>query len=214
MRLFCLFAALWVGATLPLPAADFTMEKTEVSPPEEAAQAVREVMASGALEVSTGDGVLARFWFRGEIPMRDSPSGELGVSFGRLEQGVLMGIVQFTRPWRDYKNLAIETGVYTLRYGIEPQDGNHMGVSIYRDFLLLIPVAEDRDVDVTWDADELYAESSAATGQPHPGVLALFPIYDEISEPKITMNDMSQPTLAVKLGSLTLGLVIEGHGEI
>jgi hypothetical protein len=108
----------------------------------------------------------------------------------------------------------IGSGVYTLRYGIEPRDGNHMGGSIYRDFLLLIPAAQDKDVDVAWSADELYLQSYGPTGQPHPAVLALFPVYDEITEPQNIMNDRDQPTLAVKLGSLTLGLVIPGHGEL
>lgn len=209
---------LWLSAglcaALALHAADFEVEKTESSPPEDVSQAIRDVVGSGGLKVSAGDKEVAEFWLREEIPMEDSPSGELGVSFGNLEQGVLMGVVRLAEPWRDYKNLQVAAGVYTLRYAVEPQDGNHMGVSIFRDFMLLIPAAQDEEVDTSWTGDELYLQSYGSTGQPHPGVVALFPVYDEISEPRIIMNDVDQPTLAVKLGSLTLGLVIQGHGEI
>jgi hypothetical protein len=209
---------LWLSAglcaALALHAEDFGVEKTESSPPEDVSQAIRDVVGSGGLKVSAGEKGLAEFWLREEIPTKDSPSGDLGVSFGNLEQSVLMGVVRLAEPWRDYKNLQVAAGVYTLRYAVEPQDGNHMGVSIYRDFMLLIPAAQDKEVDVSWTADELYLQSNNSTGQPHPGVLALFPVYDEISEPRIVMNDMDQPTLAVKLGSLTLGLVIQGHGEL
>jgi hypothetical protein len=201
-------------AALALYAEDFTVEKTDSSPPEEVSQAIRDAMGSGGIQITAGDKLLGEFWFREEIPMKDSPSGELGVNFGNLEQGVLMGVVKLAEEWRDYKNLAVAPGVYTLRYGLQPQDGNHMGVAIYRDFMLLVPAAQDQAVDVAWSADELYLQSYGATGQPHPGVLALFPVYDEITEPKIIMNDMDQPTLAVKLGSLTLGLVLQGHGQL
>jgi hypothetical protein len=209
---------LWLSAglciALALNAADFGVEKTESSLPEEVSQAIRDVVGSGALKVTAGDKEVAEFWLREEIPMKDAPSGELGVSFGQLEQGVLMGVVRLAEPWQDYKDLQVAAGVYTLRYAVLPQDGNHMGVSIYRDYMLLIPAGQDKAVDVSWTADELYLKSNESTGQPHPGVLALFPVYDEISEPRIVMNDMDQPTLAVKVGSLTLGLVVQGHGEI
>jgi hypothetical protein len=201
-------------AALALHAAEFDVEKTESPPPEEVSQAIRGVIGSGALRVSAGDKEVAEFWLREEIPAKDAPSGELGVSFGQLEQGVLMGVVRLAEAWQDYKDLKVAAGVYTLRYAVLPQDGNHMGVSIYRDYMLLIPAAHDKEVDVSWTADELYMQSNESTGQPHPGVLALFPVYDEISEPRVIMNDMDQPTLAVKVGSLTLGLVIRGHGEI
>jgi hypothetical protein len=212
MRRLVLMVGLCI--TLALHAADLNVAKTESSPPEDVSQTIRDVIGSGGLEVTAGDKVVAEFWLREDIPTKDAPSAPLGVSFGNLEEGVLMGVVRLAETWRDYKNLQVSPGIYTLRYAVEPQDGNHMGVSIYRDFMLLIPAAEDKEVDVSWTGDELYMKSYGATGQPHPGVLALFPVYDEISEPRIIMNDMDQPTLAVKLGSLTLGLVIEGHGEI
>ena len=67
---------------------------------------------------------------------------------------------------------------------------------------------------VPWDASELHEKSSEATGEFHPGVMALFLVYDEIDKPKMMRNEMDQPTLATKIDSLKLGIVIEGHGEI
>lgn len=212
MRRWCFFIALVIS--LPLYGADYGIEKIDTTPPEAVSEAIRNTLGGGGIRVTSGDQAIAEFWFREAVPTQDSSSAGLGVSFTSLEQGVFVGVVHLAQEWRDYKNLKIAPGVYTLRYGIEPQDGNHMGVSIYRDFLLLIPVKQDTEVEVAWTADELYLQSYGATGQPHPGVMALFPIYDEISEPSIVMNDMDQPTLAVELGSLKMGLVLEGHGEI
>jgi hypothetical protein len=43
-------------------------------------------------------------------------------------------------------------------------------------------------------------------------VLALFPVADATS-PAILKNDLDQPTLAVKIGHTTLGLVVLGQAE-
>jgi hypothetical protein len=101
-----------------------------------------------------------------------------------------------------------------MRYGVMPADGNHMGVSPYRDFLLLIPPTEDTDPGATFGYAELVVSSVQAAGVPHPAVLALFPIWDEISEPTLTKNEMDQWTLAIRLGDQVVGLVILGHGEV
>jgi hypothetical protein len=209
-----LYVSFLIFIACSLQAAELALEQTDSTPPEQVAQAIRDSVGAGSLKVGSGDEALAEFWLREDVPTKDSPSDELGVSFGSLEEGVLVGVVRLVQEWRDYKNLKVAPGLYTLRYGIEPADGNHMGVSIYRDFLLLIPVEQDNEVNVSWTPEELYQKSEGATGQPHPGTLALFPIYDEISEPQVMKNEMDQPTVAVKLGSLTLGLVLKGHGEI
>jgi hypothetical protein len=87
-----------------------------------------------------------------------------------------------------------------------------MGVSMYRDFLLLVPVADDATAAVEWSTEELYAKSTAVTGQPHPASLALFPVWEEVAEARILANDVGQPMLAVPLGPFAIGLTVEGEG--
>jgi hypothetical protein len=195
-------------------AADLKLAASDAAPPEGASAAIRDAVGAGSVVVSDGSGAVAEFWFRDELPTKKPPSDTLGVSFGGLESGELVGVVRLARPWRDYKNLAIPAGVYTLRYAVRPADGNHMGASTYRDFLLLAPVAADTAPAAPASTDELYALSMKATGQPHPATLALFPIWDPLKAPAIVTNDADQPTLAVPVGGLVLGLVIEGHGQI
>jgi hypothetical protein len=192
-------------------AAELKVTASDAAPPDGVSAAIRDAVGAGSLEVTDGGADVAEFWLRDELPTKNPPSDTLGVSFGGLE---LVGVVKLARPWRDYKNQAVPAGVYTLRYAVRPADGNHMGVSTYRDFLLLTPVADDTEVAGPGSTDELYARSMKATGQPHPATLALFPIWDPVKEPAIVSNDMDQPTLAVPMGGLVLGLVIEGHGQI
>jgi hypothetical protein len=189
--------------------------ETEQAPiPEGLSESVKGALDSAALTVSMEGEAIARFWLGSELKAAASPSSELGVTFGKVESGSFVGVVQFLKEWSDYKKTPIQPGVYTLRYGIMPADGNHMGVATYRDFLLLLPPSTDQDPAKSFDYGELVVSSVEVAGVPHPGVLALFPIWDEVTEPKLVKNDLDQWTLAIKIGEDALGLVVEGHGEI
>jgi hypothetical protein len=206
--------ALGLGAVLEAAEPQLTTIKS--APPEGLSTEIRQSLGGSALRVAVDGEVVTELWLRREVPLQEAANTELGVSFGRLGSGTLIGVVRLDRPWSDYKNNPVAAGVYTLRYAVEPADGNHMGVSLYRDFLLLIPVSEDVSVEVAWSADELTGKSLASTGTPHPAVLALFPVWEEVTEPALIRNDLDQWTLAVPMGSIspTPGLVVQGHGEI
>ena len=198
-----------LGADGPL-----TVEAGKVDPPPELSQQVRNTLQPEALRVLQGGQPFAEFWLRADVPQASSPSTELGVSFGQLKVGTLVGAVRFAAEWSDYKDSPISPGVYTLRYAVQPQDGAHMGVSIYRDFLLLIPAKADGDPNMEYRPDELVKASAEAAVGRHPATLSLFPIYDEVTGPELVKNDMDQWTLVAQSGSLTLGIVMLGHGEI
>jgi len=181
---------------------------------DEVSEGIRGAVDPTSYTISDDGQVSANFWFCRELVDAATPSSELGVTFGQLQAGSLVGVVQLIQPWLDYKENSIKPGIYTMRYGIMPADGNHMGVSPYRDYLLLIPATEDKDPKGTLSYVELLSSSGLATGAPHPAVLALFPIWEEIAKPSLTKNEMDQWTIAVKLGDKVLGLVVAGHGEI
>ena len=181
--------------------------------PSEVSQQVRELLNDEGIRILEHEKVLGEFWFPREFPTEESSSTALGVSFGQLKESVFLGVAHFPAGWSDYRGRAIAQGTYTLRYGAQPADGNHMGVSFYRDFLLLIPASVDADPAALYSFEELVALSTQTSGTPHPAVLSLFPIYEEIVDPKLLKNDLEQWTAAVPLQSLTLGLVIQGSGE-
>ncbi len=195
-------------------AADVTVTKGDAQLPDQVPESVKALMQSEAITVSIDGKPLAHFWVRSELPSVASPGSALGVNFTKVQEGGLLGVVQFVADWSDYKENPISPGVYTLRYEHLPSDGNHMGVATYRDFVLLVPAAADTDPNQSMAYEDLVAASAGATGVPHPGVLALFPIWDQVDGPTIVQNDMDQPTLAIKIGDTVIGFVVEGHGEI
>lgn len=212
-RIPCSLPLLFWLAALPVQADEPQLSPGPSGAPEGVPPAVAESLSPSSLEVKLGEKVHAQFWFRKELPTRAGASGDLGVSYGQLTEGTLVGAVRFERPWADYKNNSVPAGTYTLRYGIQPADGNHMGVSFYRDFLLIIPAGKDPGSSEP-GSKELVALSQQSTGTNHPAVLALFPAAKSPSEPQVARNDLDQWMLVVPLGEVTLGLVIEGHGEL
>jgi len=106
----------------------------------------------------------------------------------------------------------VKAGSYTLRYLAQPAIKDHKGVSEFRDFLILTPAGMDVDVDV--DPRELIGRSAAAAGSGHPVVMALFPLSDPGEVPGIFVNSLGQPMVGVRIGSRTMGIVLEGHGRI
>ncbi len=205
-----LLAALLLAAPL---AADPTMERTDGLPPDLPDWLVPLLDPSG-YRVVRDVGEPIEFWFPPALPMQD-PSAELGVEFPTLPTGGLIGIVRTTGEWSTYKAQLVPPGAYTLRYAVQPADGDHTGQTWFRDFLLLIPLALDNfdPYGVPEQEPLVEASNTIIEGGTHPMTMALFQNYDGIDAAAMFWNDLDQPTLAVPLGDVTLGLVIEGQGE-
>lgn len=206
-----------LAAVLPSALAgdgSLRVEIIKTDPPSELSQAIQKTLDKNVLRIMQREKKFAEFWFRTEVPTVESSSTELGVEYGQLKEGTLIGVLRLSLKWFDYKNIPISPGVYTLRYGIQPADGNHMGVAMYRDFLLLIPAAIDKKADYEYSHDDLAETSSEASLGKHPATLSLFPVYEEITQPKLIKNEMDQWMLVSRSGSLSLGLVMLGHGEV
>jgi len=164
------FAALFAATSTH--AQTYKVETTNAPAPQELAAAVRDTFSSSALRVSGPQGTVCEIWLRKAVPASATPSGELGVAYGQLSDGTLVGAIRFPAAAKDYRQQQIKPGVYTLRYALQPVDGNHQGVSPYRDYLLLAPAAADTSIAPLNDKD-LYALSRRASGTGHPSVWSL-----------------------------------------
>lgn len=213
-RVFAAAVAVWAAFFVSARAGDPQLVKAPAAAPAEVAPAVREALAAEAFQVLSDGKTLAEFWFRREVPAQEGQSPGLGVSFGQLEESTFVGVARFPAGWADYKGKPVPPGTYTLRYEVQPADGSHIGVSLYRDFLLLIPAAADADPQAVYGYHDLVALSKKASGTPHPAVLSLFPVEEELASPALAKNVLDQWTVQVKLGSVKLGLVVIGKGEV
>ncbi|MEO2016887.1 MAG: hypothetical protein ABGZ53_21225 [Fuerstiella sp.] len=86
--------------------------------------------------------------------------------------GQLIGLLHFSRRGKDFRDQSVSSGWYTLRFGLQPVDGNHEGTSPTRDFLVMVDASQDA-VDKKWDVKDLLEASAEAAGSTHPAMMCL-----------------------------------------
>lgn len=198
----------------PLRAVEAKLQQLDTFPEGAMPASLGDALDPEGLGVVLDGKVVAELWFRRQLPLKEAAvAAKLGSSYSRLAEGVLVGVVRFPDRWLDYRGKPVPAGIYTLRYGIEPADGNHMGASEYRDFLLLVPISADGDPGGTYDTNKLIQLSKKASRTNHPAVLALVPVPKDAAAPSIVGNQPEQCVVAAQAGSLLVGLVIRGHAE-
>jgi len=199
-----------------VPADAYGLKVAAGAPPAELPPALRDAVGTEALQVNAPSGLLCEIWLRKEVPVAASPSQELGVTFGQIAEGTLLGVMRIAVPTTDYRNQKIKPGLYTLRYADNPVDGNHQGVAPQRDFALLSPVAEDADA-ATITREEALKRSAKTTGTKHPSVWSLWPGDDSAPGPALRSQEDSQTWLLTFRLSLaggtkvSMGMVVAGH---
>jgi hypothetical protein len=150
---------------------EFAAEALKEGAPAEAAEAVRKELAPAGYRVLRGGKPFVDFWFRATAPTAEVRPG-LGILYGALKSGALVGVARFHAGASDFKAQKFPAGVYTMRYAVQPEDGDHQGVTESRDFLLLCAAAGDPSAEAM-ELKELNKLSAKVNGKKHPAVLYL-----------------------------------------
>lgn len=152
----------------------FKVEPLKEAPPAALAGPIKETLNAEGIRVVDDQGKpYADIWFRKAIPATGKPAGPQGpILFPTLKTGELIGALRFADEGRDFRDQAITKGVYTIRYGLQPMNGDHLGASPFRDFALLLPAAKDKTLE---DLAQklLHEESAESAGTSHPAILML-----------------------------------------
>jgi hypothetical protein len=196
-------------------AQSYKVESAPAPAPDSLAASVRDTLSQNTLRVTGPAGALCEIWLRKSLPAAAAPNTGLGIAFGQIAEGTLVGAIRFEARAGDYRQQAIQPGVYTLRYMLQPVDGNHLGLSCCRDYLLAVPAALDSSpADI--GTKNLLALSRKASGTGHPSIWSLMPPdAPPASLPKIIHQEdgnlwvvFFQAPLA---SPVAMGLVIVGH---
>ncbi|MEO6809127.1 MAG: hypothetical protein ABI353_08430 [Isosphaeraceae bacterium] len=207
MRLhsLALIAAILVPMSVSAQSGPFTVSPLKEAPPQELAGPVKETLALDGYRIKDGQGKpFLDFWLRKGIPASAKPAGPKGaILFPILVEGELLGAARYAAEGFDYRDQAIEPGVFTLRYGLQPVNGDHLGVSETRDYALLLPAARDTSPDVP-TRKKLESQSAEAAGSNHPAVLYL--LASKEAGPSVTQDDSKMRWTLV----LPLALTVKG----
>ena len=138
-----------------------------------------------------------------------------------MPEGGLLGAVRFTRPFVDYRKQEIAAGVYTLRFLVQPDVGDHTDTAPHTEFVLLVPAADDTTADPL-EPKTLVKLSVKSTGGDHPGVMLLFPHTEKPAAAKLKPQAGGAVSLAlyrtIVAGDakvmLGFALTIHGHSKL
>jgi len=163
-----------------------------------------------------GGSVLCEIWLRNG--MTTGKNDAQGAAYTSLIDSALIAVITFPQQATDFRKQAIKPGTYTLRYAVHPQDGNHLGISPIRDFLLLVPIALDQDPTTKYKFEELTALSKKASGTNHPCVMSLVSAEGISNWPSVVEDEYAHLVFAAKLkteagGELPIAFVVKGVAE-
>jgi hypothetical protein len=155
-------------------------------------------------------GDFARVWLRQATPVSETPGGPKGtIQFPFLADGELLGVLEFAREGHDYRDQPIAKGVYTMRFGLQPVNGDHLGVSTYRDYVLLLPAAKDR-TPAAPNRKQLEQRSAESAATSHPASFLLLMAPPGAKPEPSVLHDTEKQTWSV---ILPLRLQVKGNGE-
>lgn len=133
-----------------------------------------------------------------------------GPGWSTVESGTLVGAMRVSGEFKEIRGKVVKPGVYTLRYGQQPQNGDHLGISMFREFLLLSPAAIDTDPKVL-GFDGVVALSKEVIGTAHPASLSLDPPEDAPGAAlSVYKNELGHDGVVLQIGALKFGLIVSG----
>lgn len=173
---------------------------------------------------STGK-TLAEVWLSQAIATKQNPESSPDSVYGGIQVGTFVGVLDFPSADTDYRGQKIKPGFYTLRYAQIPQDGNHMGVSPYPDFVLLVPAAQDADPGQVMNYQNLLKLSRMTTTTGHPGVLCMAPVtsaagsslpaavQDDQGDCILEMKGQNKPAAGGAAQDYPIGIILVGQTQ-
>jgi hypothetical protein len=210
------------GAVWAQDGSKFTVKVVAAPVPQELKEPFRKLLNEQSIQVTDDKGeLLAELWFRKQVPVKATPEQvKNGLTYKEVEETTLLGAVRFDKLFIDYRKQKIKPGVYTLRLGFQPMDGDHMGTAPYPEFCLLIPAHADMKPDPL-EVKDMRELSNKAPGSNHPGVVLLFPNEKAEDAPKLVDKGNGHWALLLKeeavadgqKASLGLGLTLVGQSS-
>jgi hypothetical protein len=197
-------------------AADGKLEPTGAYADPGASDALKKALEPKGWRISLADGPYCEIWLRAAVP--GGKTDAAGAVYTWIGESTLLGVITFARATTDFRGQSIKPGSYTIRYAVHPADGNHLGISPVRDFLLMLPVTTDPNPDAQFKFEELTKLSTKVTGTTHPGILSLIQLASAPAAPKLESDDNNRMAFSAAIknqpgAAMPISFVVKGHAE-
>lgn len=207
-------------------AADtYSIKTAKTKVPKEVKKPIASLLSDTAVELHSGKGdLLAEIWIRQSIPVKATEDQVAkGLPYQALQQTMILGLMRIHKPLGDYRDQKPKKGIYTMRLGVQPMDGDHMGTAPFASFVILTPIVFDEGKP-TVDVEDLLERSTKASGTGHPSIWLLFPVTKaELAKaPQLNkklgnhqvINFKSDVTInGKKKGTLGIGITLVGVSD-
>lgn len=152
------------------------MEAFKSPPPKGLSDKIAAQLDENAVRVIGPNGPVCEIWLIKEVATKDDFKPTLTIKYP-FTSGQLLGAVRLPTAGAalDFRGQELAAGVYTLRYGLQPQDGNHLGSSDTSDFGLACSAELDKDPAPVAKIPDLFKLSAKASGSAHPAIFQMIP---------------------------------------
>ena len=184
-----LLFVLALGQLTGVLAADQKIEALKKAPTGLSVELAAAVSDSG-FRITENNKVICDMWLAKEIPLKPKFKPSLRVKYP-FQTGQLIGVIHFpegSNP-NDFRGQSLKPGTYTLRYGLQPDDGNHLGTSDIRDFLVGCPPKTDTSPKRIEDIQDLFKLSASAASGTHPAIFLLLPPPEKPYDAAVVTHD-------------------------
>ncbi len=144
--------------------------------PSGLADKVTAALNPNGQQIAAGGSTIGTVWLVKQLEAKADFKPSLSVKYP-LTPGQLVGVIEVAKKseFTDFRGQDVATGLYTLRYGQQPVDGNHVGTSDLADFLLAIPAKLDTDPALLKMSEAMHKLSAKTAGSNHPAIFSLLP---------------------------------------
>lgn len=185
--------------------AQLTATPLAAAPPDTIAAPLRSLLATNGYKASLGATTVELWWVSGLA------GGAQG--WGDVAEGTLVGAMRVTGAFKEIRGKTVNPGVYTLRFALQPQNGDHLGASPFREYLVISPAGADNDPKPL-GFDGAVAISKQTTGASHPAALSLDPPIATAAPLASYTNELDLKGIVFEIksatGTLKFGLILVG----
>jgi hypothetical protein len=223
LRWAVLVLLLTMTTLAPAQEGKYSIKTIDQAPPKELDGSISKLLSPKAVQLLNPQGkAVADIWFRKEVPAEATAEQiKNGISYREIKQTEVLGAIRFDQDWTDYRKQKVKAGVYTLRLGFQPQDGDHTGASQFTEFLVVLDAAKDSK-PALMEPKEMVEASQKALSTGHPGVFMLFPNEKPAAQPQLMPKENNHWVLyskeeftvgGKKAGTIGIGLTLVGNAN-